>query len=57
MTDRRAYSAAVPIIKRARDAATAADDLHAFNQHLAKLREQNRRRPTLIAMLDKADLH
>ena len=55
-TDRRAYAGAVRILKRARDAATAADDLHAFNQHIAKLREQQRRRPTLIAMLDKAGL-
>ena len=55
-TDRRAYAAAVRILKRARDAATAAADLQAFNQHIAKLREQQRRRPTLIAMLDKASL-
>ena len=55
-TDRRAYAGALRILKRARDAATAADDLHAFNQHIAKLREQQRRRPTLIAMLDKAGL-
>jgi uncharacterized Zn finger protein len=39
-TDRRAYAAAVRILKRARDAATAADDLQSFNQHIAKLREQ-----------------
>jgi len=55
-TDRRAYAAAVRILKRARDAATAADDLASFNQRIAKLREQHHRRPTMIAMLDKAGL-
>ena len=54
--DRRAYAAAVRILKRARNAATAADDLQAFNQHIATLREQHRRRPTLITMLDNAGL-
>lgn len=54
--DRRAYAAAVRILKRARNAATAADDLQAFNQHIATLREQHRRRPTLITMLDSAGL-
>ena len=55
-TDRRAYAAAVRILKRARDAAKAADDLESFSQHIATLREQQRRRPTMIAMLDKAGL-
>jgi len=55
-TDRRAYAAAVRLLKRARDAAEAADDLASFNQHIAKLREQHRRRPTMIAILDKAGL-
>ena len=55
-TDRRAYAGAVRILKRARDAATAAGELQPFGQHIAKLREQHRRRPTLIAMLDKAGL-
>ena len=55
-TDRRAYAAAVRILKRARDAAKAADDLQSFSQHIATLREQHRRRPTMIAMLDKAGL-
>jgi uncharacterized Zn finger protein len=55
-TDRRAYAAAVRVFKRAGDAATATDDVQAFNQHIAELREQHRRRPTLIAMLDKAGL-
>lgn len=55
-TDRRAYVGAVRILKRGRDAATAAGDSQAFGQHIVKLRAQHRRRPTLIAMLDKADL-
>ena len=55
-TDRRAYATAVKILKRARAAAAAANQLPAFDQHIAQLREQHRRRPTLIAMLDKASL-
>jgi hypothetical protein len=55
-TDRRAYAGAVRILKRARDVATAAGELQSFGQHIVKLREQHRRRPTLIAMLDKAGL-
>jgi len=54
--NRRAYAAAVRILKRARDAAKAADDLESFSQHIATLRVQQRRRPTMIAMLDKAGL-
>jgi cell division septum initiation protein DivIVA len=55
-TDRRAYAAAVRILKRARSAALAAGEHGAFTEHLARLREQYRRRPTLMAMLDKASL-
>jgi len=56
-TDRRAYAAAVRILKRARQtAATAANGLDDFAQNIATLREGNGRRPTLIAMLDKAVL-
>jgi uncharacterized Zn finger protein len=55
-TDRRAYAAAVRILKRAQDAAAAARDVHSFCQQIRKLGEQHRRRPTLIAMLDKAGL-
>jgi hypothetical protein len=55
-TDRRAYAAAVRILKRARDAAKAADDLESFSRYITDLREQQRRRPTMIAMLDKAGL-
>jgi uncharacterized Zn finger protein len=54
--DRRAYTAAVRLLKRARDAAKAGDEVDAFEARLAALREQHRRRPSLIAMLDKAKL-
>ncbi len=52
-TDRRAYRAAIKQLKNARRAAVAAglaDDHHAY---LVGLREAHRRRPTLVAMLDK----
>ena len=54
--DRRAYAAAVRLLKRARDAATAGGEMEAFEARLAALRERHRRRPSLIAMLDKAKL-
>lgn len=54
--DKRAYRTAVRHLQAARRAATAADRTAEFDQHLAGLREQHRRRPTLIAMLDKARL-
>jgi hypothetical protein len=54
--DRRAYAAAVRLLKRARDAATAGGELEAFEARLVGLRERHRRRPSLIAMLDKAKL-
>jgi uncharacterized Zn finger protein len=54
--DRRAYAAAVRLLKRARDAAAAAGEIDAFDTRLAALREQHRRRPSLIALLDKANL-
>lgn len=55
-TDRRAYSRAIRVLKRARTAAKAADRTEAFAAHVAALRDHHRRRPTLVAMLDKADL-
>jgi uncharacterized Zn finger protein len=55
-TDRRAYASAGRILKRARATAAAANQLPVFTEHMARLREQHRRRPTLIAMLDKASL-
>lgn len=56
-TDRRAYGKAIRVLRQARSAAQAADELDAFGGHLAALREHHRRRPTLIAMLDKAGLY
>jgi uncharacterized Zn finger protein len=55
-TDQRAYARAVRVLKQARTAAQAADRTDAFDAHIAGLRDQHRRRPTLIAMLDKAGL-
>lgn len=55
-TDRRAYQQAVRILKRADTAARAADQADTFAVYLAELRERHRRRPTLIALLDKARL-
>ena len=54
--DRRAYRSAARILQRARAAAQAAGELDAFGDYLARLRKQHRRRPTLIAILDKANL-
>ena len=51
-----AYREAVRHLKAARRAATAAGLGAAFDEHVAGLREQHRRRPTLIAILDKAGL-
>lgn len=49
-------SRAVPLLKRARRAAEVAGQSDWFAARLADLREHRRRRPTLIAMLDKAGL-
>lgn len=53
-TDRRAYTKAVRILKRARSAADSAGKLEAFAAHVSRVREQYRRRPTMIAMFNKA---
>jgi len=50
------YRLAAKELKRMQRAATAAGLTEEFDGHLAVLREQNRRRPTLIAILDKAGL-
>jgi hypothetical protein len=55
-TDRRAYARAVRILERARSVADAAGRRDDFTAHVSRLRGQHRRRPTLIAMLDKAKL-
>ena len=52
--DRRSYAAAIRILKKARSAAAAAGIAEAFDTTVARLREEHRRRPTLIAMLDRA---
>lgn len=54
--DQRAYRAAVRYLNAARRAASAADRVDEFSERLADLRERNRRRPSFMAMLDKADL-
>ena len=54
--NRSAYRSAVKQLKRAQNAALAAGLSEEFNRHLAALREQHRRRPTLITILDKAGL-
>lgn len=54
--DRRAYRSAARILHRARAAAAAAEESEAFGEYLTRLREQYRRRPTLIEILDKAEL-
>jgi hypothetical protein len=54
--DRRAYRSAARILGRAQAAAQAAGELDAFHEYLTRLREQYRRRPTLIEILDKANL-
>lgn len=56
VTGRPAYARAVAVLKRARRAAQAAGQSDAFAAALTDLRERHRRRPTLIAMLDKAEL-
>ena len=54
--DGRAYRSAAWILQRAQAAAQAGDLLAEFGEYLAHLREQHRRRPTLMAILDKANL-
>ena len=54
--DRRAYAAAVRMLKSARSVAEAAGTSEAFAANVARLREVHRRRPSLIAMLDKAGM-
>lgn len=55
-TGRRAYAQTIPVLKHARRAADTAGQSEWFAIRIADLREQHRRRPTLIAMLDKAGL-
>ncbi|MFN0090782.1 MAG: hypothetical protein ACKVWR_11020, partial [Acidimicrobiales bacterium] len=55
-TGKSAYRDAVRALTAARRAATAAGRVPEFDARVAVLREQHRRRPTFIAMLDKARL-
>jgi uncharacterized Zn finger protein len=55
-TGRRAYARAIPVLKHARRAADAAGQSEWFAARIADLREHHRRRPTFLAMLDKASL-
>lgn len=55
-TGHRAYARAIAMLKRARRAASASEQDHWFSDRLLDLREQHRRRPALIEMLDKAKL-
>ena len=52
--DERAYQEAVRYLKAAKKAAGAADSMVEFDVRVAGLREAHRRRPSLIAMLDRA---
>jgi len=54
--DRRAYRSAARVLQRAQAAAQAAGEHAVFAEYLTRLRERYRRRPTLIAILDKANL-
>src|SRR5215210_5760209 len=54
--DRRAYRSAARVLQRAQAAAQAAGEHDVFAEYLTRLRERYRRRPTLIAILDKANL-
>lgn len=54
--DRSAYKQATRILKRAGRAAAIAQRTPEFTDHLCSLRDRYRRRPTLIAMLDRAGL-
>ncbi|NLD78354.1 MAG: hypothetical protein GX643_17000 [Acidimicrobiales bacterium] len=54
--DKRAYRDAIRHLRAARRAATAADRTDEFREHLGGIRERNRRRPSFMAMLDKAGL-
>ncbi len=55
-TGKAAYLRAVAILKKAAQAAGAADRQGAFAAHVAALRETHRRRPAFIAVLNKARL-
>ena len=53
---RASYGRATKMLKRAARAATAAGRTAEFAEHIRTLRDRYRRRPTMIAMFDKAGL-
>ena len=55
-TSKRAYQEAIRILKAAKRAAALAGEESIFTTRLGELREDHRRRPSLIALLDKAKL-
>jgi hypothetical protein len=55
-TGRAAYTRAARILSRAERAAARAERQDAFIDHMRRLRDHHRRRPTLIAILDKRGL-
>lgn len=54
--ERRTYRAAAKILKAAQRAASTAGAVNEFQEYLAELREQYRRRPSLIEVLGRAGL-
>jgi hypothetical protein len=54
--NRNAYRVAVRYLQAARRATASAELTAAFDQHITALRERHRRRPTFVALLDKAKL-
>lgn len=55
-TGRASYSRAIGLLRRARGAAKLVGSEEAFRLHLAPVREQCRKRPTFMEMLDRASL-
>jgi tetratricopeptide (TPR) repeat protein len=55
-TDKRRYDKAIALLRRLRDAYEATGETAQFDAYLRRLREEHRRRPTLLAKLDAARL-
>jgi hypothetical protein len=55
-TDKRRYDTAIALLRRLRDAYAATGETTQFDAYLQGLREQHRRRPTLLAKLAAARL-
>jgi hypothetical protein len=54
--DRRSYAAAIRVLKKARSTAAAGGITERFDATVARLRDEHRRRPALISMLDRAGM-